>query len=382
MKTHRLFSLLVLGLLTTACAPVIYETPYASQPVYQDSYAYPVPVVVQVDQWHKARIEQELSNRHRRAAAIYRGEGRPGELVEVYIQGGYFNHQGRRINYSPATFRIATGDIVRFPASGTDLELYVRFENGYLAMDTDVFGSFSYTRLDFNLATDNRRERNYRLSNDHIRDAQVVVRAVTPNGRHDNRPYDGSRQAVEVKRNQPAPKHQVYQDSARHDQVQKRTRVNVERPQIVRSVSKTQKTTVKVTPVARTDRDRQQNLARQQQDDHFGKKNQKATPAVKEDRTSVRRDQGTRSEQVNNEARDNNRNIVRGEQSNSAKRVAGADKKQDKQEKSSVKKRQGGSDKDKEDVQLASNKDQEQKPNLKELLKSRINEARAIIRNR
>ncbi len=181
MEKLILAILTISGLLISACAPVNYGPPYSthsSVSVYHSS--------VGGGGYHasrKARIDQELYNRHHRVAHIYRGEGQMGDLIEVTIAGGQYYYQGRSWSYRPATFRIASGDIIRFPAAGADIDLFIRYQNGFLALDTDIFGSFSQV-VGMRYSPDWRAGRTYRIHDNHFKNAHFKVKALPPAKRH------------------------------------------------------------------------------------------------------------------------------------------------------------------------------------------------------
>ena len=194
------------ALLTTACAPIVYESPQAGYPVIIRDRT---PVVVthhpSNNAHHRqqhARIERELAKRHKHVTHIYNGYGQPGELVEINLQGGYLWHQGRRVHYSPISFMIAVGDIIRLPSGYLDVDLFVRYENGMISLDTDIFGGFSHTVAHLNFGNDWYRERHYRVDNRHVKGAKVIVKAVPPKHKHKERHWKGD----------DAPKHQPERD--------------------------------------------------------------------------------------------------------------------------------------------------------------------------
>jgi len=189
------------ALLTSACAPIVYESPQAGYPVYGHA-----PVIVTHQPNHHnarpyhARIESELARRHTHVAHIYNGYGRPGELVEINLRGGYLWHQGRRVHYSPISFMIAVGDIIRLPSGIIDVDLFVRYENGFISLDTDIFGSFGQTVAQVSFGRDWQRERQYRVDNRHVKGAKIIVKAVPP--KHKDKYWKGNK----------APKHRPDRD--------------------------------------------------------------------------------------------------------------------------------------------------------------------------
>lgn len=202
------------ALLTTACAPVVYESPQAGYPVIIQDHA---PVVVthhpgyrngKAHRQQHAHIERELARRHQHVTHIYNGYGQPGELVEINLQGGYLWHQGRRVHYSPINFMIAVGDIIRLPSGYLDVDLFVRYENGRIALDTDIFGRFSHTVAHLSFGNDWQRERHYKVDNRHMKGAKIIVKAVPPKHKHKHWKGDDS------------PKHQPDRD--RHAAIDKR----------------------------------------------------------------------------------------------------------------------------------------------------------------
>lgn len=180
MKRLMLTGLVAGAFLLNACAPVNYGTPYqthSSVTVFHNSHGGG-----HYDQ-RRIRIDRELSRRHHRVAHIYRGDGRPGDLIEVTISSGRFYHQGRAWKYQPTTFRIAAGDIIRFPARGLDIDLFIRYQHGFLALDTDIFGNFSHT-LGLSYAADWERGRSYRIHDNYFRNAHFKVKAMSPRNHH------------------------------------------------------------------------------------------------------------------------------------------------------------------------------------------------------
>ncbi len=188
MKNLTVFLITGLAvLLATACTPIVYDSPQAGYPVIIHDNA---PVIVThhptYNKHHKkhqrqhARIEQELTRRHKHVEHVYRGAGYPGELVEISLRGGYFWHQDRRITYSPISFTIAAGDIIRFPSSILNVDLFIRYENGLISLDTDIFGRFSHTVANVSFGTNWQNERHYRVDNRHLKGARVTVKAVPP----------------------------------------------------------------------------------------------------------------------------------------------------------------------------------------------------------
>jgi hypothetical protein len=186
MKKLEFSGLIALAFLVAACSPVIYDGPHqthSSFSVYHHQNVARGGHDMRHDR-RKARIEQELYNRHLRAAHIYRGDGRMGQLIEVTVSSGRFYHKGKYWKYSPVTFRIAAGDIIRFPAADLDIDLFIRYQNGYLALDTDIFGSFSHSLLGISYRSDWVDGHSYHLDNAHFRDARVKVKALSPRKNH------------------------------------------------------------------------------------------------------------------------------------------------------------------------------------------------------
>ncbi len=235
------------ALLTTACAPIVYESPQAGYPVIIRDHS-PVVVThhpsrheVNAHARHHARIERELARRHKQVAHIYGGYGQPDELVEINLQGGYLWHQGRKVHYSPISFMIAIGDIIRLPSGIVDVDLFVRYQNGRIALDTDIFGHFGNTVAHLTFESDWHRERHYRVDNRHLKGAKIIVKAVPPKHyKRDHRDkrwkgketpqhrYDDNRDIVTDKRQTPWPDHRskkvvVYKkeknDRLKHDKV-------------------------------------------------------------------------------------------------------------------------------------------------------------------
>ena len=229
--------------LGTACSPVIYEAPHG--PYYGHGHSrHSSTVIVKVPTSYghpshrhgRHHIEQELARRHHKAAGIYRGEGRPWDLIEITIQGGYLYHQGRRIHYRPATFRLAAGDVIRFPSAEPGIDIYILYERGRLALDTDIFGGFpnTITRVDFR--NKHHKSYNFSINNKHLKGGRGMVKQVILNQEHPRR-YEAKKEP----RQRPAVDHKLDHDKRRggntkiEDSRKSRTARRVEdRPQVIR----------------------------------------------------------------------------------------------------------------------------------------------------
>lgn len=179
--------------LGTACSPVIYEAPYGSYP--GPGYGRSSSTVIvngpasygHHSHRQKHRIEQELARRHHRAAGIYHGEGRSGDLIQITIRGGHLYHQGRRINYHPISLRLAAGDIIRFPSSEPGVDIYILYEHGRLALDTDIFGGFHNTVTQVDFRQKHPKKHNFNINNQYLKGGRGVIEAVSLNQKNPER---------------------------------------------------------------------------------------------------------------------------------------------------------------------------------------------------
>nr|CRH05244.1 Protein of unknown function [Candidatus Magnetococcus massalia] len=88
----------------------------------------------------RLKAEQQAKQKHRRVAAIYRGEaGHFGDLIRVSILKGSMKFGGKHRAIHPAAFKLADGEhkeITFYSDRGRHLKVWVAYAEGTLLFDT------------------------------------------------------------------------------------------------------------------------------------------------------------------------------------------------------------------------------------------------------
>lgn len=138
----------------------------------------------------QAELEANLA-REARIQAIHAGEGRPGDLIRVSLQGGFARLSGKHRPFAPLAFSLASGEMLQLEVFSVEPRgrtysgrLGVAYEDGLLLLDTrNVDRDTRAARLTFEPAW--RRGARYLMDSQgplQLREVEVMVSTLPMRG--------------------------------------------------------------------------------------------------------------------------------------------------------------------------------------------------------